>query len=255
MKSLNWSFRLKASLIHLCACAIVATIVAIVVFALWYPGDYRKMSGGTELFLLVTSVDVTIGPLITLVIFNKNKPLNRLRLDVAIIVVLQLAAFSYGLYMVSISRPVVLALEEDRFRVVARLDVYMPELDSASPEYKNLSLTGPQLVRSPLPTDPQLKSDALVIAMHGYDIGSRPSLWKPWDTEARNVALAHAKPIETLMQRYPTRQNDIDVAIRRTGKSIDKLVYLPMLTFREDWVALLDRSDGGVVGFAPFDGF
>jgi hypothetical protein len=28
-----------------------------------------------------------------------------------------------------------------------------------------------------------------------------------------------------------------------------------MLTFRGDWVTLLDAANGDVVGFAPFDGF
>ncbi len=30
---------------------------------------------------------------------------------------------------------------------------------------------------------------------------------------------------------------------------------MPMITFRGDWVALLDAAKGDVVGFAPFDGF
>ncbi len=63
--------------------------------------------------------------------------------------------------MVSISRPVVLALEEDRFRVVAASGVYEKELPAALPEFRSLSLTGPRLVRSVLPTDPVKKSEAL----------------------------------------------------------------------------------------------
>ena len=33
------------------------------------------------------------------------------------------------------------------------------------------------------------------------------------------------------------------------------MVYFPMITFREDWVALLDAAKGDVVGYAPLDGF
>mgnify|MGYP002144062886 CR=1 FL=1 len=39
----------------------MAALAAGLVFGLWYPGAYRLMSGGRELFLLVTSVDVVLG--------------------------------------------------------------------------------------------------------------------------------------------------------------------------------------------------
>ena len=118
----NWPFRRKAALIHLSATVLLAVTVATVVFVLWFPGAYRSMSGGTELFMLVASVDFTIGPLITLVIADSRKTWKQLARDIAVIVVLQLIALGYGLHMVSISRPVMLALEEDRFRVVSAHD-------------------------------------------------------------------------------------------------------------------------------------
>ena len=116
VSSIDWPSRLKPAFIHLAASAALAPLVAAVVFGLWFPGVYRQFSGGTELFILVVGVDLALGPLITLVIFDRRKPLAELRRDVAIVIVLQLAALVYGLHMVSISRPVVLALEEDRFR-------------------------------------------------------------------------------------------------------------------------------------------
>lgn len=249
----NWPFRLKASLIHLGASGLLAVITAIIVFALWYPEAYRNMSGGTELFMLVVGVDVTIGPLITLTIFDRRKSLKELRRDMAVVVALQLAACGYGLYTVSVSRPVVLALEGNRFRVVAATDVYIQELASAAPGLRRLSLTGPHLVRSIVPTDPTKKSDSLFLALKGFDVGTRPSLWAPWDGAARSEALSHAKPLSTLSHQVD--QSAIDAAVAKTGRQKNKLAYIPMITFRNKWVALLDTTDGDVVGFAPFDGF
>jgi hypothetical protein len=254
-KLLNWSFRLKACFIHFCASGFLAAIVAAIVFAMWYPNAYRKMSGGTELFLLVVGVDMVIGPLITLVIFDKRKPISELRRDIAIVVVLQLAALTYGLHTVSISRPVALALEEDRFRVVAAIDVYKQELPLARSDFRSLSLTGPRLVWTSVPSDPKEKSDALSLALKGFDIGTRPSLWKPWDKTARDEALTNAKPITALRNRYRDRSAELAKAIAETETSSDTLAYIPIITFHGDWVALLDTNNGDVVGFAPFDGF
>jgi hypothetical protein len=251
----DWRSRLKPALIHLAASLVVAIAVAAIVFALWYPGVYRNLSGGTELFLLVVGIDWALGPLITFVIFDRRKPAKELRRDVAVVIALQLAAFGYGLHMVSISRPVVLALEEDRFRVVAASGVYEKELPAALPEFRSLSLTGPQLVRSELPMDPVKKSDSLTLGLSGFDLGARPGLWQPWDDKARTEALSHAKPLTALVQRYPDRRTELDAAVSATGRASQALVYLPMITFRGDWVALLVAAKGDVVGFAPFDGF
>jgi hypothetical protein len=255
VSSIDWASRLRPALIHLAASAALAALVAAVVFDLWFPGAYRQFSGGTELFMLVVGVDLALGPLITLVIFDRRKPLAELRRDVAIVIVLQLAALGYGLHMVSISRPVVLALEEDRFRVVAVSGVYVKELPAARPEFRGPSLTGPRLVRSVTPTDPNKKFESISLGLSGYDIGARPSLWQPWDGEARAEALAHAQPLTTLARRYPDRHSELDAAVAAAGLPASALVYLPMVTFRGDWVALLDAAKGDVVGFAPLDGF
>ena len=247
--------RATAALVHLAASALVAALVAAMVFGLWYPGPYRSFSGGTELFMLVVGVDMALGPLITFVIFDRRKPAAELRRDVGIVVVLQLAALVYGLHMVSISRPVVTALEEDRFRVVAASGVLRDELASARSEFRSLSLTGPLLVRSTVPTDPEQKARAVTLGMGGFDIGARPSRWLPWDTAARAEALAHAKPLAALAARRPAQKAELDAAVAQTGRPASALVYIPMITFREDWVALLDAAKGDVVGYAPLDGF
>ena len=66
-----WSDRLKASGIHLILSLIIAALAALLVFGIWYPYPYREISGGRELFLLVVSVVVILGPLITLAVFNR----------------------------------------------------------------------------------------------------------------------------------------------------------------------------------------
>ena len=255
MSSIDWPSRLKPALIHLGASALLAALVAATVFGLWFPGAYRDFSGGTELFMLVVGVDLALGPLITLVIFDRRKPLAELRRDVAIVIALQLAALGYGLHMVSISRPVVLALEENRFRVVAASGVYAKELPVALPGFRSLSLTGPRRVRSVMPADPDKKLESISLGLGGFDIGTRPSLWQPWNDAARAEALAHAKPLAPLARRYAGRRVELDAAVSATGLPAQSLVYLPMVTFRDDWVALLDAAKGDVVGFAPFDGF
>jgi hypothetical protein len=69
-----WKDRLRASAIHFCISVAIALLAALLVFFVWYPNPYREISGGRELFLILVSVDVVLGPLITLAIFDRAKP-------------------------------------------------------------------------------------------------------------------------------------------------------------------------------------
>jgi hypothetical protein len=57
------------------------------------------------------------------------------------------------------------------------------------------------------------------------------------------------------VSRYPARKAELEAAVAHFGKSVNELRYVPTITLRGDWVALLDASNGNVLGFAPFDGF
>ena len=116
-------YRLRASAIHLAISLSVATLAALVVFGWWYPYPYRELSGGRELFALVVVVDVVLGPLIMLVIFNVAKTRRHLMMDFTVIGLLQVAALAYGLWTVFVARPVHLVFEYHRMAVVSAADV------------------------------------------------------------------------------------------------------------------------------------
>lgn len=119
----DWKVRLRAAAIHLGISALVAAAAAWLVFAVWYPYPYREISGGRELFTLIVVVDVILGPLMTLIIFNRTKPRTELVRDLAVVALIQLAGLGYGLWSVYAARPVHMVFEFDRFRAVHAVDV------------------------------------------------------------------------------------------------------------------------------------
>ncbi|UXH78184.1 TfpX/TfpZ family type IV pilin accessory protein [Roseateles amylovorans] len=249
---MNWKIRLRAAGVHLISCLTVAALAAAVVFLVWYPWPYQVVSGGQDLFILLVTVDIIMGPLITLAIFNINKPKAELRRDLAIIVVLQLAALIFGLHTVYAVRPAVLALEIDRFRVSTAIDIANSELDLAPDEFKTLSITGPRLVDTRAPKDEE-RYNAIVLGMNGVDLGSRPSFWKNWDESSRQRTLKFGKPLTDWLSQHPSDLDKLQPAIERTGRPASQLLYLPMLARRTDWSVLVDKTTGDPVGFAPID--
>ena len=129
----NWKRRLRASTVHLGISLCIAALAAALVFGLWYPYPYGEISGGRELFLLVVAVDVVMGPLITLAIFNSTKPRRELIMDFTVVGALQLAALGYGLWTVFAARPVHLVFEYSRMSVVHAIDVDADLLAKAPP--------------------------------------------------------------------------------------------------------------------------
>lgn len=254
-KIFDFASRLKAAGTHLCVSAVVACLAAALVFALWYPWPYRIVSGGQSLFLLVLSVDLTLGPLLTFVVFDRSKGRSHLVRDLSIIAALQLAGLVYGLYTVFLVRPVAIVFEVDRFRVISDLEVLHEELPAALPEFRILSLTGPKIlgVRDSKNSDEKLR--AIELSFKGFDTGTRPSYWLPYNGDLTKTALARARALSALYKRYPDQAKDIDREVRQTGRTADGLKFLPLMARNAGWSVLLDAKTGEIVGFVPYEGF
>lgn len=249
--------RLLAASIHLALSLIIAALAAWLVFALWYPYPYREISGGRALFLIVVAVDVIMGPLMTFVVFNRSKPKGELRRDLAVIALLQVAALAYGLWTVSVARPVHLVFEIDRFRVVHAVDVAEEELNLAPEQLQRLPWTGPTLLSVREFRSDQEKMDATLSAVQGFLLGSRPSFWQSYD-KAKPQVLKVAKPLTDLKNRFPADVETIDAALKSefTGGKVNREVgYVPMAGRDKFWTVLIDLQTTEVIAFVPIDSF
>lgn len=252
-----WIGRLKASGIHLGISLFLAALAALLVFVVWYPYPYREISGGRELFMLVVGVDVIIGPLLTLAVFNTAKPRRELRRDLAMIGAVQLIALAYGLWTVAIARPVHLVFEIDRFRVVHAVDV-PPELLSRAPQgLRQLPLTGPTLLSVRGFKDSNESFEATMAAVQGADIGARPDFWQPYE-KARTQILAKTRPLAELKSRFPGRVGDIEQALLSSplpARRVESVGYIPLVGRHNFWSVLIDSNTLEVIAFVPIDSF
>ncbi|PZP99313.1 MAG: pilus assembly protein [Variovorax paradoxus] len=246
--------RLRAAGIHLGISFCVAALAAALVFGLWYPYPYREIAGGRELFLLLVGVDVVLGPLLTLAVFNRAKPWTELRRDLAVIALLQVAALGYGLWTVASARPVHLVFEIDRFRVVHAVDVPPQLLGRAPAGVDALPWTGPTLLAVRPFRSEQEKMDVTLVALQGVALSARPDLWLAYEA-ARPAVLAAAKPVSELRARLAAQAGAIDAAVAATGRPAKDLVYLPLAGRKSFWTVLLDGADARVVGFVAVDAF
>lgn len=247
-------FRLRAASFHLLASALIAALAAALVFLVWYPPSYSMLAGGASLFLLIVSVDVVMGPALTTVVANLGKGRSELTRDLAVIVLLQLAAFGYGLYTMAMARPVASAFEIDRFRVVTAADIEAASLAEAPPGLQTLPWTGPRQIAAIKPTDPSEQMKAMELGLAGLDLSTQPKYWREYAPLA-DAAWRAARPVPLLLAKYPQVAGEVARIAKEAGQLAQALRFLPLMSRRESWVTLVAEPGARVVGHLPVDGF
>lgn len=112
------TFRIKCFLIHLLISILIAIISLFLIFYGWYPNPLHTALEVGQVVWLMLGIDVVLGPLLTLMIAKQAK--KNLKIDLAIIGMVQMIALVYGLYSIDKGRPVVIAFDVNRFELVQK---------------------------------------------------------------------------------------------------------------------------------------
>lgn len=250
-----WADRIKASSIHLGLSLAIAALAALLVFGLWYPYPYREISGGRELFLLLVSVDVILGPLVTLAIFDRRKAWPVLRRDLMVVGLLQLGALGYGLWTVAVARPVHLVFEYHRFNVAHAIEIPPADVGKAAPGLVAMPLTGPTVVSlRPFQSRAEDSEMTMAAVMGGPELAARPQLWQPYLAASGQIK-KEAKPLALLKTRFANQHALIDDTLAPFGPAGEQFLWLPMVARQTFWTVLLDPVTLEVKAFLPLDSF
>ena len=231
--------RWKASGIHLLLSAAIAGTVVTFMLTFWYPWPLFEAAGGSELMLILVGVDVTLGPLITLIIFKAGK--KGLRFDLTVIALLQLGALAYGIHTVYLARPVYLVFTLDRFELVTAKDLDPNDLAKVTrKELQRPPLGRPQYVAAVFPADPAEKARVMETSIVGKDLQMYPQYYVPYSEQAQNAA-QHAHSVSAISKRDPEA---IKRYLSSSGRSEDSVKFLPLSAPSKDGVVLLDAVSG-----------
>jgi hypothetical protein len=238
--------RLRAAGIHLLLSSAVAAVVLALVFLAWYPAPLHTLVGVGAILLIMVGVDVVLGPLFTLLVFDRRK--RNLRWDLATIAALQVVALLYGLYTVHQGRPAFVVLVKDRFEVVAPAELAPAERAAArSNPHAVADPLRPRWVAARMPESDQERSAILFDALsQGRDVQHHPRLYVAYDTQV-GTALERSLPIARLRDLNPLRKAEVDRVVAGTGRTEDALRFLPLRGPSTDGAVLIGHPDGRVL--------
>ena len=171
--------KLKATAIHALVTLLIFLITAPLIFLVWYPDGMRSLAGGLDLYKIVLGVEICLGPVMSLVIYNPAKPLKEMVRDYTAIGVVQVGALFYGLYTSFVARPVYTVFVLDRLEVVSAVELEKEDIAEARlPEFETLPLFGPKNICVEMPNDAEEKSDLMFLGLAGKDIHLIPKYYR-----------------------------------------------------------------------------
>jgi hypothetical protein len=234
--------RWKAAAIHLSISLAIGLLVGALLFGVWYPPPFFHAAGADQLVLLLVSVDIVLGPLLTLVVFRTGK--RGLKFDLTLIAVMQSTALVYGLSVVLRSRPVFLVAAIDRFALVSAADIDDADLaEGTKPEFRRLSWTGPLTVGAKLPPPGKARTKVLFSSLGGKDVEEMPKYYVDYPDVVQTL-LTKARPISALPAPDAEAQRRLDLALHQIGLPVDQLTWVPIVALKANMIMLLDSRDG-----------
>ena len=241
---------------HILFSVLVACVVGLLVFWLWFPYPYQHLTRGLDLFLLIVAVDVVCGPLITLLLANPKKSKKELALDLTLVAIIQILALAYGLYTLEKARPVLMSFERDRMALIVKSEIDWSDIDKAPKELQKLPLFGVNKIGIRRAESQEEFFESVNLGLQGVEPSVRPSWWLPFDS-VLSEAKDRMQPIGNINKSAldETDRLALERAIETTAISSDTLYFLPFTSNKtQDWIVLLD-SDANFVGYAPINGF
>lgn len=241
---------------HLVASLVVVAVCAALIYGVWYPGPFDRIVGVTRVLVLMALVDAVCGPLLTLVLFDPMKARWKWRIDMLLIATIQLSALAYGMDLIHGSRPVFLALEGDRFRLVQQ--DHVPKGSFANlPEAAGWGWSAPQPIGVRLlDADDPGYLDSVQQAAAGVHPAFRPDRWIPYSDQV-GWAKRAMRPVGELQSRAtPDAVRELDGLLRKAGLKADDVGYLPLASDSlAEWSVILNKADARLLGVVSISGW
>jgi hypothetical protein len=238
-------FRLKAFGLHLLASTAALMLIFGALYLGWYrwPGWY--LADVSQVVLVMAGVDLVLGPLLTFIIAGANKPRRVLARDIAMIVVVQLVALTYGTMSIWNGRPLYYAFSENVLQVVQAYDINPDELALARRQKAELAphwYSLPRWIWAPLPQESHERERIVSSAVAGGDdVISMPRYFKPWE-QGLQALRAQLKKVDELGYFSAADKKVLKEHMRAEGLSPDQLNSIPLTGRGHPLLAVFDPA-------------
>lgn len=242
-------FRSKAFLIHLAGSTLVFSIYLYLVFTRWYPEPYFTIENAVQVTMILICVGLVAGPVLTFLIYVPGK--KGLKFDIVVIVSLQLAFLSWGVWVTYSEHPVFAVFTIDQFRVkrVGNVDMSAinPEVFRGQPQH------GLRLTYTLPPQNQQDRSKLVKELMFGRgDIDVLTERYRALQDHLDELR-KQSRNINKVLMMHPGIKADYEKLMKKLGGSAADYIFLPIEARKKTFTLLLKNSDASYAGFLAVD--
>jgi hypothetical protein len=238
-------FRLQAFSLHLISSATVLTLILGSLYFGWYRWPGWHLTDVTRVVLVMVCVDVVLGPTLTFIIANKNKPHRELVRDIGIIVAVQLCALIYGSVSLWNGRPLYYAFSESVLQLVQAYDIDSAEAEDGRRQNPKLAphwYSLPRWIWAPLPQDAEESQKIVASAVAGGDdVISMPKYFKPWE-EGLPSLRGQLKKVDDVAYFAKSEKQRLKDRMKAAGLPNDQANTMPLTGRGHPLLAVFDPA-------------
>jgi hypothetical protein len=240
--------KFKASAIHLSISALVLGIFYLFILNIWYPSPYFQVSGLLGIMLMLATIDLIIGPLLTFIVFKPKK--SSLKFDLSVIAMIQLAALTYGALAIYQGHPVYIAYAVDRFTLVSVNEVDPQE--AIYDKFKVSTFGKPIMVYAKSPEKSEKRNKLLFDSVEGKgDLENHAEYYEPIEKYTDKI-LERSIAVDKILA-YPDSKEELESFLKQQGKKANEFAFLPLMGKSKVMLWVLDRKDAKPVAVLDID--
>lgn len=231
--------RFVAAGLHMLGSAAIIGAFLLVVFYIWYPYPFHIIHAAKDVVSILIAVDLVLGPLLTFVIFNQNKPVKELARDISIIILFQVAALLWGMHVTYQARPLFMAYHDGGFYSVTGQQINIQDPDS-SVELPGL-FSGPvNVFVEPYRTFEERQKLIQDVIKGKPDVMHRPGRYRDFEDHYDEILSQAIDPAE-LFQSEEYKKS-IENWLEHNNQNIDDCVLYPVYSGFFRAILLMDKQ-------------
>ncbi len=233
--------RLKAFLIHLGISLLIFTALLYIIVYHWYPAPFFSTDGGWQGLRIIAIVDIVLGPVLTLVVFNPKKERSKTRFDLTVIGIIQFAALLSGAWVVHHERPVAKVIAEGIISPVTAYDLIDNNLELRNLEKFRSADT--LTIYTDLPDDFTEMQKILVKSFReNKPLFLQTQLYKKIDESVIKKLELFSINMDKYLEGNEKRQKIYRTFLQQQGKTADEFLFLSLHSRYAFTIAVFDKN-------------
>ena len=239
------SDRIKAFLIHLGISLIILAALLYVVIYIWYPPPFFATDGGWQGVRLIASVDIVLGPLLTLLVFNPEKGSAKLKRDLWTIAIVQFSSLAAGCWIVADQRTAMVVFANNRF--VSMNQTQVIESEATDQVLESLKNTHPPMAFVDLPDDNIARDQLIMSNLDGKPLFKRGDLYQPLTLENRLKIVNEGFDIDAVSKLSDEQAKIVEEFLIKHQTQAEHVVAVPLYCRYGDLSLVLKRDSGEII--------